>query len=93
MSIAESTEEVLPEGEVGGPSTSAKDKVLAGIPAFKSNGSRRNGSTVSTSSTDDEEEQRHLPSFEVHSQKSDSEKGGDKEPAFQSMDLQGDSDK
>ena len=86
VSIAESTEEPAPEEEIAGPS--ARDKVLAAAPSYSRNSSSHNGSTSSS----DEEDSRHLPSFESHRQKSDTGREKEGRPAFQSMDLQGDSD-
>ena len=87
VSIAESTEDPVPEEDVTGPS--ARDKVLAAAPPrYVSNGASQNGST---SSSDDEDTQ-HLPSFETHRQKSDTGRDRENRPAFQSMDLQGDSE-
>lgn len=85
VSIAESTEEIIPEEEVAGPS--ARDKVLAAAPSYSTNGASKNGSV---SSSDDED--RHLPSFDSHKQKSDKGRDPKNRPAFQSMDIQGDSD-
>lgn len=82
VSIAESVEEVPVDEQDAG--SSAHDKVLAKTPTYSGNG-------ASSSASSDDEDNQHLPSFETHRQHSDSE-GRSKKPAFQSMDLKGDSE-
>ena len=80
VSIAESQEEVTLSEEEARPS---RDKVLT---SYSNNGSSGNGSMGST------DEDSHLPSFETHRQRKDTDSSRSKKPAFQSVDLQGDSD-